>query len=171
MTTRPWRGSVEVKFTRERSSRTTFTVEIVVPQTGQTAGYSSAYSASLSRTSWPSSRMRAAARGESLTLYLISDGRDATLAARPSASVGRPSVRARAAVVGARALRLPPALLRSGGALGRQGLGSEGIDDYGRLTFIARCGFVAPRGAGARSPGLPAAAHHERILALRCSSG
>ena len=56
ITTRPWRGSVDVKFTRVRSARTTFTDEIVVPQTGHTAGYSSVYSASLSRTSALSSR-------------------------------------------------------------------------------------------------------------------
>lgn len=51
ITTRPCRGSVDVKFTRVRRILTTFTVEIVVPQTGHRAGYSSAYSASLSRTS------------------------------------------------------------------------------------------------------------------------
>jgi len=51
ITARPWRGSVDVKLTRTRSKRTTFTDEIVVPQTGHTAEYSRAYSASLSRTS------------------------------------------------------------------------------------------------------------------------
>jgi len=68
ITQRPCLGSVDVKLTRTRSNRTTLTVLIVVPQTGHTAGYSRAYSASLSRTSSPSLRIRAgAAVGESLT--------------------------------------------------------------------------------------------------------
>ena len=50
ITTLPWRGSVDVKFTRVRSSRITFTVLSVPRQEGQTAAYSSLYSASLSRT-------------------------------------------------------------------------------------------------------------------------
>jgi len=72
ITARPWRGSIDVKLTRARSNRTTLTVLIVVPHTGQTAGYSRAYSASLSRTSSPSLRIRVeAALGESLTIFVI----------------------------------------------------------------------------------------------------
>ena len=61
-----------MKLTRARRNRTTLTVLIVVPQTGHTAGYSRAYSASLSRTSSPSLRIRVeAALGESLTIFVI----------------------------------------------------------------------------------------------------
>jgi hypothetical protein len=49
--TRPCRGSVDVKFTRERRRRTTLTVLRVLAQDGQTAAYSKAYSASLSLSS------------------------------------------------------------------------------------------------------------------------
>jgi hypothetical protein len=58
MITWPWRGSVDVKLTRVRRSLTTFTVEMVPPQTGQPAVYSSMYSASLSRTSRFSTSVR-----------------------------------------------------------------------------------------------------------------
>ena len=74
MTTRPWRGSVDVKLTRERSIRTTFTALMLVPHTGHTHEYSSAYSASLSRTSSVSTITRAcAALGESLTSLISED--------------------------------------------------------------------------------------------------
>ncbi len=48
---RPCRGSVDVKFTRERSRRTTLTLRRVLAQDGQTAAYSKVYSASLSLSS------------------------------------------------------------------------------------------------------------------------
>ena len=38
---RPRRGSVEVKFTRDRSMRTTFSVRMVLLQAGHTTGVSS----------------------------------------------------------------------------------------------------------------------------------
>ena len=49
ITTRPCRGSVDVKFTRVRRIRITLRVLRVRRQDGQMAGYSRAYSASLLR--------------------------------------------------------------------------------------------------------------------------